>query len=213
MAPMNSVVDNLADMINQDIRRVVGNRRHPIVIREHSWHTETLLSRLPEENKRKVNYPSRQPPRVQEDELDISNLEGARELLRIYQVATHQPIEGVCDSRVTKLRLSLGFYMCAIAGVRRDDDTTHPRAESDNVQWASFRTELHELAEGAEFDRARKVNFAAITRALRDRVLELADVVVCTLSNAVDVSFLTSGPTSSSTRNQAGRPRLTRSAR
>jgi hypothetical protein len=118
-APMNPAVDTLADVIDQDIRRVVGNRRHLIVVRAHSWDTEKLLSRLLEENKRKVNVPSQRPPRVQEDELDISDLEGARELLRIYQAATHQPILGVRDPRVTKLRLSLGFYMCAIAGVAR----------------------------------------------------------------------------------------------
>ena len=140
---MNSTVDALAEAIDQDIHRIVGGRRHSIVVRAHSWETEKLLYRLSEEQERKINAPTQRPSRVEEGELDISDLEGARELLRIYEATAHQPIPGVRDPRVTKIELSIGFHMCAVAGVRRGNNTQHSGADPDNSQWATFREYLH----------------------------------------------------------------------
>jgi hypothetical protein len=81
---------------------------------------------LPEKQERKLKVPGTQPPRIQEGELDVSDLESARELLRVYEAVSHERIPGVRDPRVINVQLSIGFYMCAVTGVQRRDNTKHP---------------------------------------------------------------------------------------
>jgi hypothetical protein len=79
---------------------------------------------------------------------------------------------------------SAAVWMLRIAGVPDGEGNLHPRAEPE--KFAYFRHDLKRWEEGHEFSEAEKDSFAHRSTEVFARVMELADVVVMTLSNCFD---------------------------
>ena len=151
-----------------------------IVIRLHSITTEDSVIH------RQGYLDNANPP---ETESLLDTIEDTDDLLSTYDVAAFvmhffqnsmmKPWERISDSRLRHIDLSLGMWMLKIAGLVPGWTT----AEEAEEQWRVIQ-ELYHLYTRGQMDAKDRQQFQAETQRLRDYVLQQADVIVSTCTNA-----------------------------
>jgi hypothetical protein len=174
-APVNDPLSDIAYKLNELVKERIP-WREVIIIRLHSFTTEHLVAWQPAELERPVSLDAR-PSIFKEDEVPIlDQMLVAASVVNYYKQATHQPF-GIEDKRLLHIHLSLGCWMLKVAGY-----VSSPHAKPERFR--EFRQWFEQYRLGDEFSEDDMMNFRAETSELRDYVLSIADVIVCTLSLA-----------------------------
>lgn len=182
LSPSNDPVDRTAQSLLQAVSE--AGLSDKVIIRMHSWTTEQEIIRRQEHQ----HMQNRLAPVSMIDEspelaLMLSQYATASYLLEFYKASTHRP-QGVNDKRVKLIDMSLGTWMFKFAGII--PGFSHP----NQGDWTSFVQGYNAYTRGEYEDHKEEIlKLRAMYRALRDHVVQNADVIVATTTAASETSL------------------------
>lgn len=179
LTPTNLTSDDIVHRLSQS-NRDRGGSPNNIIIRLHVMSTEFDVVA-------QSSAGDRLPPTVfgEPSELEtIAELDTAKYLYDFYQQVEQRP-SIAADKRVRLIDQSLGGWMLRVANIIQ-----HPCNEP-GPRWSDFREAYHRYSQ-EDMDTEQLINFRSRTKDLREYVLSIAKVVVCTLNNAGDAKLYTS---------------------
>lgn len=184
LSAANPTVDDVHYKLEAATRHAftaMGKNGDPIVIRLHAVSTERQILT------KDVERPSKRPP-ITLDAAAVDELKDpsvAKRFMQQRSEATRRVHKNVFDKRVKLITKSMGYWMGVVSGLVERADGAHAAP----VRHAHFRDMYSQWDHGAEFTSDQNTDFTKAINALRMHVLEMADVVVATLSAAADAKL------------------------
>lgn len=203
-APSNHGVDDLAAGLDRKLRKLqkdkVPGTANKYVLRLHSRKTEfqICLSKIPVDVESKscsysspkvvqANSPNSSRPRTQKttnsDQKDSDKVE---DLLRDLALGDTPIFDGIHDTRLQNIKLSVGHRMLTISGVISKEDFTDP----DKEKYAIFRALRGKYLEGRTLTREQSLRWTFECEKLYEVAIKRASAIVGTTAQISSSSLL-----------------------
>jgi hypothetical protein len=179
--PDNATADNLAERVYRCARNH-PQTENAIMIRVHSISTEKDVIDI--ECGKAAGDKTTDVDDT--EKIDLPQLSVASMISAAFKESQRRP-HGTRDSRYIKHFMGLATWMLRVAGII--DRPLHPKA--DPQKHLVFADYYCRVAEGEELDAKDRKTYGATRKRLREHTLQMADIVITTVSNTGDAALYT----------------------